>query len=94
MELHLTELFSEPSGRDAARISVGSSLAFFSLYAYSELLYDSGGVAMLVIGVATGLSGIAELLPKNRRRAAIALRVTAIAMLVAVIVAALRSLVA
>ncbi|QRV13841.1 hypothetical protein JMJ58_12860 [Haloterrigena salifodinae] len=94
MSVHIREFFSEPSGWGAARISLGSSLAFFSLYAYSELLHNSGGVAMLVFGVATGLSGIAELLPKSRRRAAIVLRVTAIAMLVVVGVSALRSLIA
>ena len=88
------EFFSEPSGWDAAQISVGGSLAFLGMYAYAGLLHNSGAVAMLVIEVAMGLSGIAELLPTNRRRFAIALRITAIAILIAVIVAALRSLVA
>ncbi|WP_126662055.1 hypothetical protein [Haloterrigena salifodinae] len=93
MSVHIREFFSEPSGWGAARISLGSSLAFFGLYAYFELLYDSGSLPLLVMGAAMGLSGIAELLPKNRRRSAIVLRVTAIAILVALIATALSSLV-
>lgn len=93
MDIHVEAFFSEPSGWNGARVSIGSSLAFFGLYAYFELLYNSGSLPLLVLGGATALSGIAELLPKNRRRSAIVLRVTAISILVALIATALRSLV-
>jgi len=92
MDIHIEEFFSEPGGWEEARVSIGSSLAFFGIYACFELLYNSGSLPLLVFGSATALSGTAELLPKNRRRSAIVLRVTAIVLLVALIATALRSL--
>jgi len=86
------QLLSEPSGWKAARISIGSSLAFFSIYAYFELLYDSGLASMLVIGIAMGTAGFAEILPTSRRRLAIVLRVTAIGILVILLVFSLLRL--
>ena len=83
MKIRPMELFAEPSGWEAARVSLLSAVAFLGMYAYFELLYNSGLAAMLVIGVATALSGVAEFLPKDRRRVAGALRVTAIGVLVA-----------
>ncbi|UHQ97977.1 hypothetical protein HYG81_09180 [Natrinema zhouii] len=68
MDIHIMALASEPSGWRAARVSLGGSLAFAALYAYFELLHTSGSVSLLVLGAAAGLSGVAELLPKNRRR--------------------------
>lgn len=91
--MEIKPLFSEPSGWEAARISLGSSLAFFSIYAYFELLHTSGAVATLVLGAATGLSGIAELLPTDHRYVASALRVTALGILVILVVLSLWRLV-
>ncbi|OLZ39524.1 hypothetical protein A6E15_00335 [Natrinema saccharevitans] len=92
MDIDIEAFFSEPGGWEEARISIGSSIAFFGIYACFELLYNSGSLSLLVFGSATALSGTAELLPKNRRRSAIVLRVTAIVLLVALIAVALRSL--
>ena len=82
MKISPMELFSEPSGWENARVSLLSAVAFFGIYAYFELLYDSGLASVLVIGAAAALSGVAEFLPKNRRHVAGVLRVTAIGMLV------------
>ncbi|AEH36092.1 hypothetical protein [Halopiger xanaduensis] len=86
MDFHPEQFFSEPSGWANARISFGGGLSFVAIYAYFELLYGSGLPALLIIGVAMTLSGIAEVLPKNRRRAAIVFRVTAIGILVVLVV--------
>ncbi|WP_254761916.1 hypothetical protein [Natrinema marinum] len=83
MEIRPMELFSEPSGWETARVSLLSAVAFFGIYAYFEVLYNSGLASTLVIGAAAALSGIAEFVPKDRRRVAGALRVTAIGILVA-----------
>ncbi|MFC6769472.1 hypothetical protein [Natrinema soli] len=85
MEISPMELFSEPSGWESARVSLLSAVAFFGLYAYFELLHNSGLASTLAIGIAAALPGVAEFLPKHRRRVAGALRVTAIGMLVALV---------
>lgn len=87
------ELFSEPSGWEQARIQLGASLAFFSIYTYFELLHSSGLAATLVIGIASGISGVAEMLPKDRRYLASVLRIVAIGILVALVVLSLHRLI-
>jgi hypothetical protein len=83
MEIHPEELFSAPGGWEDAKYSILNSLFFLGLYAYFELLHDSGIDMMLAIGVAVGLAGITELLPTNRRLLASVLRVIAVGSLVA-----------
>ncbi len=92
MKINPKQLFSEPSGWDTAKISIGGSLALFSLYVFFELRYASGLTATFIIGAAAGLSGIAELLPKNRRLLAGVLRVIALGVLVTLVVLSLRDL--
>ncbi|ELZ03374.1 hypothetical protein C481_05245 [Natrialba asiatica DSM 12278] len=93
MEIKPKELFSEPSGWESARISLGTALALVSIYAYFELLHTSGLVATLVIAFAAGLSGIAELLPTDQRYVASALRVTAIGILAILVILSLQRVV-
>ncbi|MFC6989053.1 hypothetical protein ACFQJD_10675 [Haloplanus sp. GCM10025708] len=58
------------------------SLLFLSLYVYAAVLGDSSSSSWLVVMAAgTGLSGIAESLPKDRRRTAGVFRVTAMLVL-------------
>jgi len=85
MEIHPEELFSAPGGWEDARYSILNSLFFLGLYAYFELLYDSGLDMMLAIGVAVGVAGVTELLPTNRRLLASVLRVIAIGSLTALL---------
>ena len=87
------EIFSESRGWEIARIQLGSSLAFFSIYAYFEFLHSSGLAAMLVLGLGSGISGVAEMLPKGRRYFASVLRIIAIGILVALVVLSLHRLV-
>ncbi len=93
MDVQPKALFSEPSGWDSARVSVFSSLAFFSMYVYFELLYGSGSSAILVIGASMALSAVAEMLPPNRRHFAGTLRMIAIGILVILVVFSLRGIV-
>ena len=94
MNVRSTGLFSEPSGWAAARIHLVSAVAFFGIYAYFELRHDSGLASVLVVGIAAALSGVAEFLPKHRRRTAGALRVTAIGILAILLGLAVSRLVA
>ncbi|MFB6124041.1 MAG: hypothetical protein ABEJ78_11370 [Haloferacaceae archaeon] len=72
-------LFSEPSGRTHAAVMFSGSLLFSCLYVYAGVLGDSPSSAWLLFMIAgTGLSGIAESLPTDRRRMAGVLRVTSI----------------
>lgn len=86
-------LFFEPRGWSLARVHVAGALALIGIYAYFELRYGSGLVSTLVIGFASGLAGLAEMLPSDRRRTAGALRVAAVGVLVALMVRSLLALV-
>ena len=79
-------LFSEPSGRRHALVTFAGVAVFTSVYVYYGVLRDSATVGwLLVMIVGSALSGIAESLPKDRRRIAGALRITAILVLLCVL---------
>jgi hypothetical protein len=85
-------LFSEPSGRYHAFMMFAGALIFSSLYAYSTIDGSSATSDWLLFMIAGFvLSGIAESLPKNRRRVAGVLRLTAmgvVASLIALVIVA------
>lgn len=78
-------LFSEPSGRRAAIVMFAGALALSSIYGYYWMRGRSSSTAGLFLLVGATLSGIAESLPKDRRRTAGLLRLTAILVLVGLI---------
>ncbi|MFD1600542.1 hypothetical protein ACFSBX_16500 [Halobellus rarus] len=77
-------LFNEPQGRPNSLIQFGASLSFLCIFVYFWSVGEAGAVVpwVLFFIVGTALSGIAESLPKNRRRAAGLLRLTAILVLI------------
>lgn len=77
-----TVLFSEPSGRRHAAVMFAGALAFVGLYLTAWLIDESVPRFALFLLVGSALSGIAEALPKNRRRTAGVFRVLAIPVLV------------
>lgn len=79
--------FSEPSGRRQAFVMFAGALVFAGLYAYSGLAGDASSSWLLVMALGNALSGVAESLPKRRRRAAGALRVTAVLVLAGLLAA-------
>lgn len=80
-------LFSEPSGRRHALVMFSGALALLILYVYYGVLSDSASTSTLFLMVGAALSGLAESLPKDRRRAAGTLRVAAILVLVCLLAA-------
>ena len=80
-------LFNEPQGRPNSLVQFGASLVFLCIFLYGWSVGEAGGVPwVLFFVVGTALSGIAESLPKTRRRAAGLLRLTAILVLVCLLV--------
>ena len=76
-------LFNEPQGRPSSLVQFGASFSFLCIFVYAWSVGDAGEVPwVLFFVVGTALSGIAESLPKTRRRAAGLLRLTAILVLV------------
>jgi len=73
-------LFNEPQGRPSSLIQFGASFSFLCILAYAWSVGEAGAVVpwVLFFIVGTALSGIAESLPKTRRRAAGLLRLTAV----------------
>jgi len=81
-------VFSEPSGGLYALVQLCGSLLLSGYYGYSVVVRNAApGSFILFFVVGTGLSGIAEFLPRSRRRAAGVLRLTAIFVLVGLLVA-------
>lgn len=78
-------VFSEPAGRPNALVMFSGSLVFLSIYVYYDILRDSPSVFALVMAVGFAMSGIAESLPEERRRAAGGLRVTAVLLLLGLV---------
>jgi hypothetical protein len=63
------------------------SLFFLCLYVYAGVLGDSSSSSWLVVmATGTGLSGISESLPDDRRRTAGIVRVTALLVLIGLLV--------
>ena len=80
-------LFNEPQGRSVTLLQCGASLLFLCMFVYAWSVGDAGESRwMLFFVVGTALSGIAESLPKARRRAVGVLRLTAISVLVSFLV--------
>lgn len=81
-------LFNEPQGPPIALVQFGASLAFLGLFAYAWSRGGAGAAGwLLFLVVGTTLSGIAESLPGNRRRAAGVLRLGAILVLLTLVAA-------
>ena len=78
-------VFSEPSGRLSAAMLFSGSLVFLSIYVYYDVLRGVTSGESLVIAFGFVLSGLAESLPAERRRAAGGLRITASLLLVGLI---------
>jgi len=70
-------LLGEPSGWPAAVVMFSGALVFFGMYVYFGVFGDSSTIAELFLAGAFALSGTAESLPKERRRMAGVLRITA-----------------
>lgn len=81
-------VFSEPSGRLDALVMFSGSLVFLGLYVYSGILGGSSSIYEVFLSVGFAVSGIAESLPKDRRRTAGIFRVTAILVLTSQVIAA------
>ncbi|AUV83481.1 hypothetical protein C2R22_19050 [Salinigranum rubrum] len=75
-------LFSEPSGRRHAAVMFSGALVLLSLYVYYTLFGESASLGGVFLMVGCALSGLAESLPKERRRTAGVLRLTAMFVLV------------
>jgi len=78
-------VFSEPSGRPSAAIQFSGSLLMTSIYVYYGLLRGASTSYALVFAVGFALSGVAESLPSERRRAAGGLRIAASLLLIGLI---------
>ena len=80
-------LFSEPSGRPLGLVFLGGALLLAGQQGYYVIVEGAtpfSAVLFIIVGMA--LSGIAESLPKPRRREAGVLRFTAITVLVSLLV--------
>lgn len=85
MEAPSRLLFDEPSGRRTGLVFIALSVVCFVGYVYFAILQD-GPHLLLPMGVAIGLSGVAESMPTDRRRLAAGLRLLAIGIAVGVLV--------
>ena len=75
-------VFSEPAGRLNAAILFSGSLLMMSIYVYYGLLRGASTSYALVFAVGFALSGGAESLPSDQRRAAGGLRIAASLLLI------------
>ena len=76
-------VFSEPSGRSIALVQFSGAVVFLVVYLYFSLLRNSTSSSWILVLVAgSTLSGMAESLPKHRRKTAGVLRLTVILLLV------------
>jgi hypothetical protein len=78
-------LFSEPSGRGHSIVMFASALVFLGLYGYVHA--DTSAAWLLVMAGGNVLSGVAESLPADRRRAAGAFRIAAVSLLLCLVIA-------
>lgn len=79
-------LFSEPSGRPNALVMFASAVVFLSLHVAFGVFGDATGVNNLLLALGFALSGTAESLPADRRRAAGVLRTAAIGVILGLLV--------
>jgi len=78
-------VFSEPSGRLHSIVMFASALVFLGLYGYTHA--DTSAWWLLVMAAGNVLSGVAESLPADRRRAAGAFRIAAVSVLLCLLIA-------
>jgi uncharacterized membrane protein YfcA len=78
-------VFSEPSGRVHSIVMFVSAIFFVGFYAYTHA--DTSAWWLLVMAAGNVLSGIAESLPADRRRAAGAFRIAAVSVLLCLLIA-------
>ena len=78
-------VFSEPSGRLHSIVMFVSAAFFLGFYAYTHA--DTSAWWLLVMAAGNVLSGIAESLPGDRRRAAGAFRIAAVSVLLCLLLA-------
>ncbi|RDZ35624.1 hypothetical protein C5B89_17975 [Haloferax sp. Atlit-47N] len=72
-------MFNEPSGKPFGVIQLCGALIFSGFYLYAMVVENSTmGSWLLFMAAGSALSGIAESLPKSRRRTAGILRLTGI----------------
>jgi hypothetical protein len=86
-------LFTEPQGRPTSLVQFGASLSFVCIFVYAWSVGDAGEflwILFLITGAV--LSGIAESLPENRRRAAGVLRFAGIFVLLLLLLSGLLRL--
>lgn len=78
-----THVFSEPSGRRYGLVQFCLAFSMLSLYVFSYVVVENSAASRwtLFIVVGSALCGIAESLPKERRRIAGVLRIAAILVL-------------
>jgi hypothetical protein len=83
-------LFSEPSGRPTTLVQFAGAVVFLSLAVYMVTVGNASQSRwVLVMMAGFALSGSAESLPKNRRRLAGVLRLTAITILLGLVAVSL-----
>jgi len=82
-------LFSEPSGRPVALAQFGGALLLLCVYAYGLIVGTTTANWVLVMVAGTALAGVAESLPRDRRRTAGSLRLAAILLLLGLVAAVL-----
>jgi hypothetical protein len=78
-------VFSEPSGRLHSIVMFASAIFFVGFYAYTHA--DTAAAWLLVMAAGNALSGVAESLPADRRRAAGAFRIAAVSVLLCLLIA-------
>jgi hypothetical protein len=82
-------VFHEPSGLPNALALFVMSLIFLSIYVYYWFLGSPPSVAAIFISVGFALSGVAESLPKHRRRTVGVFRVVSMIVFVSLLVIAI-----
>ncbi|QKY20774.1 hypothetical protein B4589_010440 [Halolamina sp. CBA1230] len=78
-------VFSEPSGRLHSIVMFASAVLFLGLYGYVHA--DTSAEWLLVMAAGNVLSGVAESLPADRRRAAGAFRIAAVSVFLCLLIA-------
>ncbi|GAB7093789.1 hypothetical protein JCM30237_09410 [Halolamina litorea] len=77
-------VFSEPSGRLHSIVMFVSAIFFVGFYGYTHA--DTSAWWLLVMAAGNALSGVAESLPSDRRRAAGAFRIAAVSVFLCLLI--------
>lgn len=81
-------LYNEPSGRPITLVHFGTAVVWLGMFAYARTGGTGPSAWYLVMAVGTGLAGVAESLPTDRRRAAGVVRSVAILLLLGLVAGA------